>query len=124
MSQTAIFSGMYEELRDYAELLDKTLVELKSQNYLPQDERRQQLGQFLRELGAAQSRSLAVRLLGRLLRREGTVAPQELARIGGRLAGQEAIRIDPGMISQLEKLARSLAQEQATALARMRGKDL
>jgi hypothetical protein len=124
MSQTAIFSGMYEELRDYAELLDKTLAELKGQAYLPQNERRQQLGQFLRELGQAQSRSLAVRLLGRILRREGAVAPQELARIGGRLAGAEAVKVDPGMVAQLEQLARSLEQEQATALARMRGQDL
>lgn len=38
MSRTAIFPGMYEEVRDYAQLLDKVLVELKGGTGQPQDE--------------------------------------------------------------------------------------
>lgn len=124
MSQTAIFPGMYEEVRDYAELLDKVLVELKGGTGQPQDEKRKKLGQFLTELGSANTRSLAVRLISRLLRNEGQVTPQELANIGGKLNAPEAAEIDQTMISQLEELARSLEQEQAVAMARMRGKEL
>ena len=124
MSQTAIFSGMYEEVRDYAELLDKVLVELKGGISQPQDEKRKRLGQFLTELGSRNTRSLAVRLIGRLLRSEGQVTPQELASIGNRLSALEATSVEPEMISQLEELARSLEQEQAVAMARLRGKEL
>lgn len=124
MSQTAIFSGMYEEVRDYAELLDKVLVELKGGISQPQDEKRKRLGQFLTELGSRNTRSLAVRLIGRLLRSEGQVTPQELASIGNKLSVPITSPIDPEMISQLEELARSLEQEQAVAMARMRGKEL
>lgn len=124
MSQTAIFSGMYEEVRDYAELLDKVLVELKGGISQPQDEKRKRLGQFLTELGSRNTRSMAVRLIGRLLRSEGQVTPQELASIGNKLSVPITSPIDPEMISQLEELARSLEQEQAVAMARMRGKEL
>jgi hypothetical protein len=124
MSQTAIFSGMYEEVRDYAELLDKVLIELKSGISQPQDEKRKKLGRFLTELSSDRSRSLAARLIGRLLRSEGQVTPQELASIGNKLNSAEAGAIDQTMISQLEQLARSLEQEQAVAMARMRGKEL
>lgn len=124
MSQTAIFSGMYEEVRDYAELLDKVLVELKGGISQPQDEKRKKLGQFLTEPGSRQTRNLAVRLIGRLLRSAGQVTPQELANIGNRLRASEAASVEPEMISQLEELARSLEQEQAVAMARLRGKEL
>ncbi|MCI0387679.1 MAG: hypothetical protein MOB07_02760 [Acidobacteria bacterium] len=124
MSQTAIFSGLYEEVRDYAELLDKVLVELKGGISQPQDEKRKKLGRFLTELGSKHTRSLAVRLIGRLLRSEGQVTPQELAKIGSKLNSSETPVIDQTMISQLEELARSLEQEQAVAMARMRGKEL
>ena len=124
MSQTAIFPGMYEEVRDYAELLDKVLVELKGGTGQPQDEKRKKREQFLKERGSGNTRSLAVRLISRLLRNEGQVTPQELANIGGKLNSSEAAEIDQTMISQLEELARSLEQEQAVAMARMRGKEL
>lgn len=124
MSQTAMFSGMYEEVRDYAELLDKVLVEVKGGISQPQDEKRKKLSQFLTELGSLHPRNLAVRLISRLLRSEGHVTPQELASIGARLRAPEPSPIDPVMISQLEELARSLEQEQTVAMARMRGKEL
>jgi len=115
---------MYEEVRDYAELLDKVLIELKSGVSHPQDEKRKRLGQFLTELDSKHTRSVAVRLISRLLRNEGQVTPQELASIGNTLSVQIALPIDSAMISQLEELARSLEQEQAVAMARMRGKEL
>jgi hypothetical protein len=124
MSQTAILSGMYEELREYAELLDKVLVELKGGTSHPRDEKRKKLGQFLTELGSARTTSLTARLIGLLLKNDGSVAPQELARIGARLSSPGGGEVDRTVISRLEELARSLEQEQAAAMARMRGKEL
>jgi hypothetical protein len=121
---TAIFPGTYQELRDYAELLDKVLVELKTGAGRSQDEKRRRLGQFLTELDDANIQSLAVRLISQLLRNEGQVTSQELANIGGKLNSPGAAEIDQTMISQLEELARSLEREQAVAMAGMRGKEL
>jgi hypothetical protein len=123
MSQTAILSGMYEQLRECAELLDKVLVELKGGTSHPQDEKRKKLAEFLTELGSARTSSMAARLIRLLVKAEGDVTPHELARIGARLSSPTG-ELDRTAISQLERLARSLEQEQAVAMARMRGKEL
>ncbi|MGH9842219.1 MAG: hypothetical protein ACREEM_25995 [Blastocatellia bacterium] len=123
MSQAAIFPRLYKEVRDYAELLDKVLVELKGGTGQPQDEKRRKLGQFLTELGSTNTQSLATRMISRLLWNEGRVTPRELANIGGGLNSPDTITIDQAMISQLEELARSLEREQALAMAKMRGKE-
>ena len=57
MSHIAMYSGVYEEIRDYAELLDKVLVELKGGTSSPQDESRRKLGQFLKSLVTPQKGS-------------------------------------------------------------------
>jgi hypothetical protein len=119
MSQAVIFPGMYKEVRDYAELLDKVLVELKGGTGQPQDEKRKRLDHFLTELASANTRSLATRMISRLLRNEGRVKPRELAAISSKLNSPEAAAIDQTMISQLEELARLLEYEQAVAMARM-----
>jgi hypothetical protein len=124
MSQTAILSGMYEELREYAELLDKVLIELKGGDSGPASERRKKLGRLLTEMGSARTTSLTARLVGLLLKRERQVTPEELARIGARLGSTTAAEIGLAEITRLEELARSLEQEQAVAMARMRGKEL
>jgi hypothetical protein len=95
MSRTAIFPGSYQEVRSYAELLDKVLVELKGGAWQPQDEKRKRLARFLTELGSANTRSLTARMISRLLRNEGRVTPQELANIGGKLNAPDAITIPP-----------------------------
>jgi hypothetical protein len=123
MSQTAILSGMYDELREYAELLDQVLMELKERSS-EHSEAQKKLGRFLAEVASARTPSLTARLIGALMRREGHTAPDELGRIGARLNSQGSEEIDPAAISKLEELARSLEQEQAVATARMRGKEL
>jgi len=119
MSQAAIFPVMYKEVRDYAELLDKVLIELKGGTGQPQDEERKRLAHFLTELASANTRSLATRMVSRLLRNEGRVTPQKLAAIGVKLNSPGVAAIDQTMISQLEELARALEQEQAVAMARI-----
>jgi hypothetical protein len=114
---------MYEQLRECAELLDKVLVELKRGTSRPQDEKRKKLAEFLTELGSARTSSMAARLIRLLVKTEGHVSPQELARIGARLISPTD-ELDRTAISHLERLARSLEQEQAVAMARMRGKEL
>jgi len=112
-----MYSGVYEEIRGYAELLDRVLIELKSDTGSPHDEDRRRLGQFLTALNAPQKGDLTMRLIHILLRDKDEIDQSELAKIGERL---ETDAVDHSMIEPLERLAQSLEQEQATAMARMR----
>ena len=117
MSHIAMYSGMYEVIREYAELLDKVLIELKGGIASPQDDNRKRLGQFLKSLVSPQKGDLSIRLIKILLRDSDQIDTQELARIGGQL---ESRPVDSSIIEPLERLAQSLEQEQAVAMARMR----
>jgi hypothetical protein len=112
-----MYSGVYEEIRGYAELLDKVLIELKGSTGSPHDEDRHRLGQFLTALNAPQKGDLTMRLIHTLLRDKGEIDQLELAKIGARLETED---VDDSVIEPLEQLAQSLEQEQATAMARMR----
>lgn len=117
MSHIAMYSGVYEQIREYAELLDKVLIELKGGTSSPHDESRRKLGQFLKSLVVPQTGDLTMRLINVLLRDNDEVDPPELAEIGEKLETEE---VDASMIGPLERLAQSLEQEQAVAMARMR----
>jgi hypothetical protein len=117
MSHIAMYSGMYEVIREYAELLDRVLIELKGGTSAPQDGNRERLGQFLKSLVAPQKGDLSIRLMKTLLKDNDQIDTQELARIGRQL---ESRPVDSSVIEPLERLAQSLEQEQAVAMARMR----
>jgi hypothetical protein len=117
MSHIAMYSGVYEEIREYAELLDKVLIDIKGGTSSPRDEDRRKLGQFLRSLVTPRKGDLTMRLINILLRDNDEIDPPELAKIGGRLEGEN---VDSSVIEPLERLAQSLEQEQAVAMARMR----
>ena len=50
MSQIAMYSGVYEDIREYAELLDKVLIDLKGGNSSPNDAIRRKLADLLKSL--------------------------------------------------------------------------
>ena len=118
MSQVGTYAGIYDRLREYADLLDKVLVELKGGKGSPDDDKRRKLRFFLESLDADNGEDLPTKLIYILLRDESEVNPGELARIGRQLASSE---IDRSVIEPLEKLAQALEHEQAGVMARMRG---
>ncbi len=121
MSHTGLYAGLYEQIREHAELVDCVLIELKSNTSLPPNavsEPRTRLGVLLKKLGAEQELDLTSRLIGILLRDEAEATSRELIRAGNLL-------LTPGGGAEvtvfLERLARALEQGQAGAVARMRG---
>jgi hypothetical protein len=118
MSQVGLYAGLYDRLREYADLLDKVLIELKGGKGSPDDEKRRKLRMFLESLGVNNGEDLSTQLIYILLRDETEVNAGELARIGRQLASTE---IDQSVIEPLEKLAQALEHEQAGVMARMRG---
>lgn len=118
MSQIGLYAGLYDRLREYAELLDKVLIELKGGKGSAGDEKRKKLRAFLESLGVDNGEDLSTRLIYILLRDESEVNTNELARIGRLLTSNE---LDESAIEPLEKLAQALEHEQTGVMARMRG---
>ena len=117
MSQISMYSGVYEDLREYAELLDKVLIDLKGGNSSPDDPIRRKLADLLKSLLTSQTGDLSMRMVNFLLRGTREIDASELARIGELL---ESTQVDNSVIEPLERLAQSLEREQAVAMARMR----
>jgi len=117
MNQQGISSGLYDEIRDYAELVDMVLVGLKAGTSSPQDESRIALAKLLEQLANGQTGDLSTRLIRLLLRGEPQLDTPHLAKIGRVLLASP----DASVIAPLERLAAVLEQERLTAAARMRG---
>jgi hypothetical protein len=121
MSHTGLYAGLYEQIREHAELVDCVLIEIKSSADLNQksvSEPRVRLGTLLKNLGEEKKLDLAARLIGILLRDEAEATSRELIRAGALLLKGETSR---EVATFLEKLARALELGQAGAVARMRG---
>jgi len=118
MSDASLFSGLYQQIHEYAELLDDVLVNLKENTSSLEDKSRQELASFLLDLTNEQCEDLPVRLIALALR-NNKVNLAEIADIGQALQSTE---IDESDIELLEQLAQSLEQEQAGAMERMRGR--
>lgn len=122
MSQTAISFGMYEEVRNYAELLDEILVKIKNKNLPDTDQKKLVLGEFLENIGNGSTPNLTARYIGLTLNATNKNWRNILSQIGRKLAGQESLtQLRQEEIRSLESLAKFLEGEQAEAAARIRG---
>jgi hypothetical protein len=118
MSDTGLFSGIYQHARSQAELLDRVLVRLHARTSRPVDEDRQQLATWLSSLEPSRSEDCAALFTRVLLGAQGAAFQNGWAEVGDAL-GRDPVP-EP-VIVRLEQLARVLEQEQAVALARLRG---
>ena len=120
MSDIGLQSGFYAQVRDHAELLDDALIELKTgTSPIAINDATRRLGEFLTTLGASSdSQDLPTRLMAVLLRDCFTDQNNDWITLGqALLSGQ----VNDTIIKDLEALAWSLEQQQATAMARIRG---
>ena len=67
MSATGLFSGLYGRVREYAELLDDVILQVKSKEGGPGDPRRKQLAKLLIAIDAGPAPDLATQLLAVLV---------------------------------------------------------
>jgi hypothetical protein len=118
MNDTGLFSGIYQGIRDHADLLDRVLVRLKAGTSAKHDEDRQRLAAWLCSLGNSHAVDSSASMIRILLRGQGAAVQQGWNDIG------QSLRLDQvpsAVIDRLEELARALDREQAAALARLRG---
>jgi hypothetical protein len=118
MSDPGLYTHLYAQLRDCAELIDQVIIDLETSRSTAPTKVRETLASLLRALQAAPASSLDATLLANVLREK---------RIAGKATWNEiADAIDRGdasrtVIGQLEELARVLESERADMHARMHG---
>src|SRR6266436_6056614 len=110
MNDTGLFSGIYEGIRDQANLLDRVLVQLKDGTSAPDNDERQHLTAWLMALAEAETPDYSARMIRLLLRGQRPGLQQGWAEIGESL---RADAVSSGVIERLEELARALEREQA-----------
>lgn len=118
MSDPGLYTHLYAQLRDCAELIDQVIIDLETKSGVSGVKERETLAGLLRALQAAPASSLDALMLANVLREN---------RIAGRANWNEvADAIDRGdasrlVIGRLEELARVLESERAEMHARMHG---
>jgi hypothetical protein len=117
MSDTGIYAGGYQRVRDYAESVDRLLIELKS-GQSPNDETLDPVVNLLEALDNERSASAAVRTVGVLLRSKSALAPAKLRDIVTELKAKRASR---ATVEGLETFAAVLDEERAAISARLHG---
>lgn len=117
MSTIGLYSTLYTRLSEYAELLDRVLIQLKQEQRLTISEQQQQLGELLVSLTQS-PRPLEAQFLIVLLQDNPRKSLSEWNQLGQALLSNRIASIE---IAKLEKLAQTLEYERASTFARMRG---
>jgi hypothetical protein len=118
MTDSGLFSDIYQGIRDQADLLDRVLVRLKAGTSAAADEDRRRLAAWIAALTAAHTDDPAATTVRVLLRCHGAAVRQGWAAAGVSLRSDG---VGPDVVDRLEGLARALDREQAAVLARFRG---
>jgi hypothetical protein len=116
MSETTLYSSLYQQISEYAELVDEALIALIGQE---NDTRLfQQLGKLLEQLANPPQGQLASRMVSELILDSDMVGQSELEMAAQALRAGD---IDDVTREIIERLARSLEQERTKVMARIRG---
>lgn len=123
MSDAGLYGGIYDQLRRYADRLDRDLILLRGTDPGTATLARKDIAELLRTLAAHEPARLPDRLAAVVLR-------NELGRVYGEAAGtfeQLALSLDAGGpsagdIAKLEAIAAAIDRGCSDAMARLRGK--
>lgn len=121
MSELGLYSGHYEQLRSYADRLDRALVGVRNHQADVALRARRELVAILREFANRDSQKPSSHLVATVLRQElGTSAggPAPLAALAKILEQRSPNQAE---VVQLEQIALALDKECSSTLARMRG---
>jgi hypothetical protein len=118
MSEPGLYTNLYVELRDCAELLDSVIIDLEGGGGTIAQSERATLASILRSLKTAPASSLRADLLATLLRESRTIARADWTEVADAVERGEASN---AVIGHLEALARALETERAEIHARIHG---
>lgn len=118
MNNPGLYASIYQQIREYAELVDTVLISIKSGTSDVRDPERQKLSNLLIILAGNTWDSLPTRLVALLLRDKDNTNQQKWEKLGKSLLSD---RLDPSITKDLEDLAVALEQEQVGTITKMRG---
>lgn len=118
MSNPGFYASIYEQIREYAELVDNVLIDLKSGASLPNDPKRQELGNLLITLAGDTWENLPTRMIALMLRDHHNTKQKKWVQLGKDLLTGQSNSV---VIKDLEALAVALEQEHEGTINRMRG---
>lgn len=118
MSAIGLSSGIYVQLREFGELLDEVLMELKGGGSLGNRINVDVLASRFEEIGAQDAVNLQTQMLRVVLQKRMGKSPGYWASLGHRLRNKKA---DDELVAALERIAAILEHERAGAFSEMRG---
>ncbi len=119
MSDLGLFTILYDEIREQAELLDQILLKLKTGGSNVEDADRQKLAQILEDMAQGQTTDLSTQMLELSLRASAMNTPTKWKRVAEQL---RARTVEKEAVEMLESVANSLEVQRAGTVARMRGR--
>ena len=118
MSATGLYSGIYAQLRDFGELLDEVLMELKGSGGLGNRRKVDVLASHFEEMGERDTAGLQAQMLRVVLQERMEKSPGYWTKLGQRLRKE---RLDDGLVAELQRTAAILEHERTGAYSKMRG---
>jgi hypothetical protein len=123
MSDTGLHSSIYEQLRSYADGLDRALVALRDSQAGTAQQARREIVALLRELTDKDTTDPAARLVTAILKQGlPSVTGQGLALCDALARTLEQRAPNTPELNQLEQIALTLDKECSSTLARIKGK--
>ena len=117
MSNPGFYSDIYQQIRSYAEIVDTVLIGLKDDTR-SNDSNREKLAQILDAFAESEQEDLSIRIIVIMLGGNNETNRERWSRLSVELRANKPDRI---LIDDLERFAHTLEQQQADALAKMRG---
>jgi hypothetical protein len=117
MSETGIIAAGYQRVRDYAESVDRLLLDLKL-GAAPSDETVKPVIQLLEGLENDRTASAPIHAVRLLLRSRNLLSPSRFKAIAAQLRSK---RPSPDAVEDLETVAALLDDERAAMSARLQG---
>ena|SRR5579871_4549844 len=118
MSSEGLYSGLYEQIRTCAILLDSVLIAVKAGESDPHDPDRQRLCAFLQELASDHPADLYIKMFSFSLLAQSVSDRSAWARMAQAL---QSSKVDETMVECLEAFAHIVEKERARTLEEMRG---
>jgi hypothetical protein len=118
MSDAGLYTHLYAQLRDCAELVDQVIVDLETPGGAAGIKERETLAGLLRTLQDSPSSNLSAMLLSNVLRENRAAHRANWGEIADAIDRGEASQT---VIGRLEELARALESERADMHARFHG---
>jgi hypothetical protein len=116
MSEPGLYTHLYAQLRDCAELIDNVIIALEGAGGASGGKERETLAGLLRAVQGAPASNLSATLLANVLRERKTAGRANWNQIADAVDRGEA---SPAVLGSLEELARLLETERADMHARI-----